>query len=150
MTAERTRDRSNATCGGAELVCTGGTYLFSMWSPHFKPGGQPSTYPYSEQAMGYGVPSHVSSFDEKQLPVDRAAFNALAKPITTSLLSSHLKEASASYKQLIAAFKGMNWIRRPLVGTRLPSSLPVTCIKYTGIHSSFQVFKYRRQATGDK
>ena len=62
----------NATCGGAELVCTGGTYLFSMWSPHFKPGGQASTYPYSGQATGYGVPSHVSSFDNKQLPVKAA------------------------------------------------------------------------------
>ena len=67
----------NATCGGAEMVCHGGGG-FSMWAPHFKPGGDASTYPYSEQAAGYGVPPHVSSFDANQLPVKAAVVENFA------------------------------------------------------------------------
>ena len=60
---------TNATCGKAQLVCTGGGG-FSIFGGHID--GELSTYPYGKQDKGYGVPSTVSSFDASQLPVKKA------------------------------------------------------------------------------
>jgi phospholipase C len=91
----------NATCGGAQLVCTSGGG-FSLFTPHFKDPAQGSAYPYGPMAMGYGVPSHVSSFSAEQLPVKKAVvdhfsvFNRYFTSTPTASTPNHLFAQSAT------------------------------------------------------